>query len=356
MALRVKKLCPHHREWYGRRKSGCSLNVSSGGLGVIRGPVGLDKSSQSKESKASQANSKKHFSIFSHIKPLPIFNDQKRKVKLVAGREVASYTSNMHSSRVPIIAGNWKMNTTLADADVLATGVRDGVEHVERIEIVLSPPTIWLTEMAAVVPKGSLPHLALGAQNMYFEETGAFTGETSPLMVKEVAEYVILGHSERVHVFHEKAGLIADKVESALNHDLIPILCVGEDEQSATSKTEVATMLEKIIEDLSDDQRGKLVVAYEPVWAIGTGKAATPEYAQEVMKELRTHLPTQVRILYGGSVNEENAKGYLETPDCDGLLIGGTSLKLKPFVTICQIADDLAHQHGHTSKHHQPSH
>lgn len=244
------------------------------------------------------------------------------------------------------------MNTTLADALVLATGVRDGVEHVERIETVLCPPSIWLTEVAHLVPKGALPHLALGAQNMYFEDSGAFTGEISPLMVKEVAEYVIIGHSERVHVFHEKPALTADKVEAALNHGLTPILCVGEDEQSATSKNEVAAMLEKIIEELDDAEKAQLVVAYEPVWAIGSGNPATPEYAQEVMAALRAKLPENVRILYGGSVNEENARSYLETADCDGLLIGGTSLKLKPFVTICQLADDLAHNHGHTSKHH----
>jgi triosephosphate isomerase (TIM) len=257
----------------------------------------------------------------------------------------------MHTSRTPVIAGNWKMNTSLADAYVLAVGVRDGLEHVERVEVVLCPPTIWLSEVSHVVPKGRLPHLSLGAQNMYYEESGAFTGETSPLMVKELAEYVILGHSERTHVFHEKPDFIAVKVDAALEHDLIPILCVGEERQSATSKKEVAAMLGKIIHNLSPEQRAKLIVAYEPVWAIGSGNPATAEYAQEVMAELRQQLPDEARVLYGGSVNEENARGYLETPDCDGLLIGGTSLKLKPFVTICQIADDLAHGHGHRSKH-----
>ncbi|HSI20473.1 MAG TPA: triose-phosphate isomerase [Verrucomicrobiae bacterium] len=261
----------------------------------------------------------------------------------------------MNTSRVPVIAGNWKMNTTLADAHVLASGVRDGAEHIERIEIVMCPPTIWLTEMAQIVPKGKLPHLSLGAQNMYFEESGAFTGETSPLMVKEVAEYVIIGHSERVHTFHERPTLLADKLEAALNNGLIPILCVGEDEQSATSKNEVAAQLEKIIADLSDEQKAQIIVAYEPVWAIGTGKAATPEYAQEVMAALRAKLPDSVRILYGGSANDENARGFLELKDCDGLLPGSASLKLKAFVTMCQIADDMAHTHGHTSKHHSPT-
>jgi triosephosphate isomerase (TIM) len=257
----------------------------------------------------------------------------------------------MHTSRTPIIAGNWKMNTSLADAHVLAVGVRDGVEHVERVDVVVSPPTIWLSEVAHVIPKGRLPHLSVAAQNMHYEESGAFTGETSPLMVKELAEYVILGHSERTHIFAEKPDLIAAKVDAALEHNLHPILCVGEEKQSATSKKEVAAMLAKLIRDLSSEQRERLIVAYEPVWAIGSGNPATAEYAQEVMSELRHQLPEKARILYGGSVNEENARGYLEAFDCDGLLIGGTSLKLKPFVTICQIADDLAHAHGHRSKH-----
>jgi triosephosphate isomerase len=257
----------------------------------------------------------------------------------------------MHSSRVPVIAGNWKMNTTLADAHVLATGIRDGVEDIERIEVVMCPPSIWLTEIAHVVERGKLPHLSVGAQNMYFEESGAFTGEISPLMVKEVAEYVILGHSERVHIFHERPSLTTRKVAAALTHGLIPILCVGEDEQSAASKTEVAAMLEQIIDEFSEEEKEKLVVAYEPVWAIGTGKAATPEYAQEVMGELRKKLPEAPRVLYGGSANDENCRGFLECPDCDGLLIGGASLKLKSFLTMCQVADDLAHHHGHKSKH-----
>lgn len=258
----------------------------------------------------------------------------------------------MHSTRTPVIAGNWKMNTTLADAHVLARGVRDGLEHIERIQVVLSPPTIWLTEVADIIPRAKFPHLALAAQNMYFEEHGAETGETSPLMIKEVADYVILGHSERVHIFKESRSLIAEKVESALAHALIPILCVGEDEQTEHSKDEVTHMLGKLLHEVSVESRKKMIVAYEPVWAIGSGNPATPEYADKVMEALRMHLPEETPVLYGGSVTDENAKGYLETPNCDGLLIGGTSLKLKPFITICQLADDMAHHHGHRSKHH----
>lgn len=244
--------------------------------------------------------------------------------------------------RTKIIAANWKMNTTLADAHVLADGVREEVEHLEKIEIILCPPTIWLTELARNLPVGSLSHLMLGAQNMYTEDKGAFTGETSPLMIKEVAEYVILGHSERVSIFKENPELIADKVRVALEHDLKPIVCIGEEEQEPGSLKNLVHRVRFLLNQVPDDSLDNVVVAYEPVWAIGTGKAATPEYAEEVIATLRTELKPTTRILYGGSVTEVNAKSFLEQPNIDGLLIGGTSLKLKSFVTICQIADQLS--------------
>ena len=254
--------------------------------------------------------------------------------------------------RTKIIAGNWKMNTTLSDAHLLATGIRDGVEHIERIETVLCPPMAWLALLAHdVVSVKQYPHLHLGAQNMYFEEAGAYTGETSPLMVKEVAEYAILGHSERTHIFHENTELLNHKVQAAFAHGITPILCVGEDEQSVTSKEAVLRELKKLIEGVELEDIKRLVVAYEPVWAIGTGKAATPEYAQEVIAYLRTALTDETRILYGGSANDENARSYLEQPDIDGLLIGGASLKQKVFLTMCQIADDIGQAQGHNSLH-----
>lgn len=254
--------------------------------------------------------------------------------------------------RTKLVAGNWKMNTTLADAHVLARGVLNGAEHIERIEIVLCPPAIWLAQLAHdAVPVGRLPHLKLGAQNMYFEETGAFTGEISPLMIKEVAEYVIIGHSERTHIFREDAELVADKVRSALEHGLTPILCIGEDKQSPDSKRQLVHQLNHLLKDVEQSDLHKLVVAYEPVWAIGSGNPATPEYAEDVMSALRSAVTEKTRLLYGGSVNEENAPGFLAQPNCDGFLIGGTSLKLKPFLTVCQQADDQAQKAGHRSLH-----
>ncbi len=234
------------------------------------------------------------------------------------------------------------MNTTLADAHTLALGVRDGVEHLDHIQVVLCPPTIWLTELAheAIAP-GRMPHLHLGAQNLYFEEKGAFTGETSPLMVKEVAEYTIVGHSERTHVFGETAELCNKKVKAAFAAGITPILCIGEDVQSETSKEELGKVLEVMIEGLTEDQLKQLVVAYEPVWAIGSGTPATPEYAQEICEHLRQWLTSDTHILYGGSANEENAKAFLQQSDVDGLLIGGVSLKLQPFLSVCTQANDL---------------
>ncbi len=257
--------------------------------------------------------------------------------------------------RTKLVAGNWKMNTTLAEAHTLARGVLHGVEHIERIETVLCPPFLWLTPLADdVAGKGSMPHLKLGAQNMYHEDSGAFTGEISPLMLKELVDYVILGHSERTHIFGEKTELVAKKVESAFAHGLTPILCVGEDTQNAQSARQVAHELGHLTKGLSPEQLDLLVVAYEPVWAIGTGHAATAEYAQTVMAALRSVVSEKTRILYGGSVNELNAQAFLQLEDCDGFLIGGTSLKLKPFLQVCQYADDLAATLGHTSLHPHP--
>ena len=246
------------------------------------------------------------------------------------------YTSAM---RKKLIAANWKMNTTLAEAHLLADGVRGGAEHIEKIDIVLFPPTIWLLDLAHNIPAGALPHLSLGGQNAYFEAKGAFTGETSPAMLKEVVDYVLVGHSERTHVFHEDADLVAKKLRAAFQFGLKPILCIGEDMKGQNQ--DVAARLSALVAGLTPEQLQTLVVAYEPVWAIGSGDAADPAYAQAACVALRAVLTPETRILYGGSVIAENAKSYLQEPDIDGLLVGGASLNLKGFLTICQQADDL---------------
>lgn len=245
--------------------------------------------------------------------------------------------------RKKLIAGNWKMNLTLADAYLLAGGVMKEAESFDHTKIVLCPPAVWLGLLSEhTIHTKQFPDLHLGAQNMHFKESGAYTGEISPLMVKEVAEYVILGHSERTHLFKESVAMVGEKLRSAFEHQISPILCIGEDEKVDGSIRLIIQRLNHLLAGLSTEQVESLVVAYEPVWAIGTGNPATPEYAQAVAEEIRRATSVKTRILYGGSVDLANAKGFLEQADIDGLLIGGTSLKLNDFLKICKCADDLA--------------
>lgn len=249
------------------------------------------------------------------------------------------YMNKVH--RQKLIVGNWKMNTGSADAHILAQSIKNEAAHLEHVDLVLCPPSVWLGLIAEnlIMPHNS-SNLHLGAQNMHFAEQGAYTGEISPNMVKEVADYVILGHSERVHIFKEDVHLVAHKVKSAFEHHLTPILCVGEDQKDAKSNRLLANHLKQLVGQLTATEVEKLVVAYEPVWAIGTGNAATPEYAEETAFVLRGVVSDKTRILYGGSVDATNAKGFLQKEDIDGLLIGGASLKYKDFLTIAKYADD----------------
>ena len=248
-----------------------------------------------------------------------------------------------------LVAANWKMNTSLADAHVLANGVRSGIEHLEQVEVVLCPPSIWLTELAhhGIAP-GQLPHLKLGAQNVYAAEKGAFTGEISAAMVKEVAEYVILGHSERVKNFQETPEFINQKVHLALEVGLVPIVCIGELERTETSIKTMVHALDHMLQGLNEEQIEKVIIAYEPVWAISTNPGAvpaSPEYAQEVMATLRERVGAKTRLLYGGSANAENATSFLQQPAVDGLLVGGASLKLNDFLSMCEQAEKVAQSH-----------
>lgn len=245
--------------------------------------------------------------------------------------------------RPKLVVANWKMNTTLADAHTLAIGVRNGAEHLDHVEIVLCPPVIWLTELAhhGLAPR-QLSHLKLGAQNLYFEKEGPFTGEISPTMIKEVAEFVIIGHSERIRYFQETSGLINQKLQAALENHLIPILCVGEKEKDEHSYRRVTSLLSLLIQDLMPGALERVVVAYEPIWAVGTKNPATPEYAQTMIHALREMLSPKTLILYGGSVDQKIAGGFLSQPDIDGFLVGGASLSLKSFLGICELANDLS--------------
>lgn len=243
-------------------------------------------------------------------------------------------------ARTPIIAGNWKMNTTLQEAVALVDAMRPQLEAIQGVEKVVCPPFISL---AAVRDRLRGSPVLVGAQDMYFMEKGAYTGEVSPLMLRGLADYVIIGHSERRQYFGETDDLVAKKVKAALDHGLKPIMCVGERlaEYEAGQTEEVVTRQVKGglagLQDL-----GALVIAYEPVWAIGTGKAATAEGANQVIGTIRgvvrslygAAVADALRIQYGGSVTPDNVRELMEQPEIDGGLVGGASLKADAFVEI----------------------
>jgi triosephosphate isomerase (TIM) len=244
--------------------------------------------------------------------------------------------------RQKIVAGNWKMNTTLSEGIKLAQDVEALAANVNNgAKMILCTPFIHLTEVKKVLKKA-----ALGAQNCASEVSGAYTGEVSASMVKSVgAEYVILGHSERRSYYHEDDALLYKKTQLVLANGLIPIFCIGEllNEREAGKHFEVVkSQLEKGVFGLSADDFKKIVIAYEPVWAIGTGKTATSAQAQEIHKFIRETIAAKygqavadiIPILYGGSCKPSNAKELFENPDVDGGLIGGAALVASDFLGI----------------------
>lgn len=248
-------------------------------------------------------------------------------------------------SRRVIISGNWKMYNTTAEAKELVEGLLAGAADLGSKEMLIFPPSIHLKE---VVSMCSGSKIQVGAQNMYFKEEGAFTGEISPKMVKDSgAEYILIAHSERRHVFGETDKLINDKVKAAFQFDLKPVLCIGElleDYEAGKSSEVCRNQLVEDLKDISADQMKSMVIAYEPVWAIGTGKVATPEIAEsihktvrEVLKELYSEeIAEIVPVLYGGSVKPDNAAGLLSQPNIDGVLVGGACLKADSFLAIAK--------------------
>ncbi len=240
-----------------------------------------------------------------------------------------------------LVVANWKMNTSLADAVVLATLVRNQLQDLSSAEVVLCPPYVWLQEVAAVLEIAA-PHLRLGAQNCHPGHFGAMTGEVSTAMLKDLCSYVIVGHSERRAHFKESSDEVSDKVQSVLQNGMTPILCVGELSKSSHSIDLVIDQLKKSLEGVSRDEQVNVVIAYEPVWSISTntsGELATGEYATEVIGRLKQHLPPDTMALYGGSVNEENIADFIKHDTIDGVLVGGASLKAKQFVEIAQKVD-----------------
>lgn len=242
--------------------------------------------------------------------------------------------------RIPMIAGNWKMNTTVDEAVKLVNEMRPGLEEITGVDRVVCPPFISLAAVKELI-KGS--SVKLGAQNLYFEEKGAYTGEISPLMLADLCQFVIIGHSERRQYFGENGGIITKKVQAALRVKLTPILCVGErleENEAGRTKEVVAEQLRSSLAGINEPDG--LITAYEPIWAIGTGKAATGKQANETIGFIRQNIAKlysdsiaqAMRILYGGSVNSANVAEFISQPEIDGALVGGASLKAGEFVDI----------------------
>ena len=243
----------------------------------------------------------------------------------------------------PFVVGNWKMHKTVAEALALATAVREGVAALGDVDVALAPPFTALAAVGGIL-KGS--PVGLAAQTMHEAEKGAFTGEISPAMLKDVGcTHVILGHSERRHLFGETDQVVMKKARAALDHSLIPILCVGETlQERETSRTfdVVERQTEHALRHVTPEEATRSVLAYEPFWAIGTGQTASPGQAQEVhafIRKLvaRSHgdgVARVIRILYGGSVKSDNAGTLIAEPDVDGALVGGACLEAPSFLGI----------------------
>ncbi|MFA5064296.1 MAG: triose-phosphate isomerase [Dehalococcoidia bacterium] len=246
--------------------------------------------------------------------------------------------------RKPFIAGNWKMNTTVDEAVLLVSSMIGDLKNEAAVDIVLCPPFISLYKIREMLADTSV---GLGAQNMYFKEKGAYTGEISPLMLRALCKYVILGHSERRQIFGERDGLVNEKVKAALAAGLTPIFCIGEtlEENDAGKTVEVITR--QVREGLKGIPSGKeVVIAYEPIWAIGTGRAAAGGLAETTIDMIRREIAVVLgkeaaegtRILYGGSVTAANIAEFISEADIDGALVGGASLKAAEFTSIVKQA------------------
>jgi triosephosphate isomerase (TIM) len=245
--------------------------------------------------------------------------------------------------RTPLIAGNWKMFKTVQEAVVFVKELRGTVKDVEDVEIIVAPP---FTALHAAAEAARNSNIAVAAQDMHWEREGAFTGEVSAAMILEAgAEYVIIGHSERRRLFGETDAIVNRKVTAAIAATLTPIMCVGETLEER-ERNETLAVLDRQIKDgldkVTGEQVAELVIAYEPVWAIGTGRNATAAQAEEAHAHIRTRLrqwfgaeaAEQCRVLYGGSVKPDNIRQLIAEPDVDGALVGGASLDLKSFSDI----------------------
>jgi len=250
--------------------------------------------------------------------------------------------------RLPIIAGNWKMNKTVGEAIDLVRKLKALISGIKEVEVVVAPP---FTALYAVGKELNGSSIELSAQNLHWEQKGAYTGEISPLMLKDLGcKYVIIGHSERRQYFGENDEIVNLKIKSAIKNSLKPILCIGEtltEREEGKTFSVIKRQLEAGLKDIGDKEIREIVIAYEPVWAIGTGRTATPQQAQEVHKFIREKLEVlyskdisqAIRIQYGGSVTPENIKGLMDREDIDGALVGGASLVAESFARIVRFKE-----------------
>lgn len=246
-----------------------------------------------------------------------------------------------------MIVGNWKMNTTVHEAAELVKEMRVRLDKIDHIDKVICPPFISLAKVKELIKRSSI---GLGAQNLYFEEKGAYTGEISPLMLADLCEYVIIGHSERRRYFDETDDIVNKKVRAALKVELKPILCIGETlEEYESGKTEEVVARQLTASSERIYYLSGLTIAYEPVWAIGTGKAATGDQANKTVGFIRQAISHQhgkgvahdVRILYGGSVTADNIAEFVEQAEIDGALVGGASLNAAEFLSIVRQTSEI---------------
>ena len=251
--------------------------------------------------------------------------------------------------RKPMMAGNWKMNKTASEALALTRQIFELVGSCPEVEQLLCPPSVCLHPLEAMT--AAMP-FSLGAQNCHWQESGAYTGEISPQMLRGLAEYVLIGHSERRQYFGETDETVNNKTRAALAHGLIPIVCVGESlEQNERGETGaiINQQVRAALDGLSAEQVQTLLIAYEPIWAIGTGRAATAEMAGEICGRVRTILrethghvvADKTRILYGGSTKPDNIRAIMEQPHIDGALIGGASLVAESYAAMVKITSEL---------------
>ena len=244
------------------------------------------------------------------------------------------------NNRIPMIAGNWKMHLVSSEAAELATAIRKALPANLRHDVLLAPTFTNLHSVHEAIKDSPI---LLAAQDMAWEEKGAFTGAVSPAQIKDAGcTHVILGHSERRHIFLESDEMINKKVKTAIKDGIVPVLCIGElleERESGKTNDVLAKQLDGDFAGITEEEASKVIIAYEPVWAIGTGKTATPEVAEETHQFIRSHMEKMygkvfadsVRILYGGSVKATNVDQLMAQPDIDGALVGGESLKADKF-------------------------